>query len=221
MKIGILGTGMVGRSIALGMVRIGNHPMIGTRDVRSTMAKVENGGFAQWSKAHPEISVGTFRDAAEYGKIVVNATSGMVSIEALKLAGAENLKDKILIDIANELDFSGGMPPHSLAKDADSLAERIQAAFPETHVVKTLNTMNADLMINPLSLANGQHSVFVSGDDPEAKETVKGLLSGLGWKDIIDLGDITSARGPEMLMPIWLRLWGAVGKSSFNYLIVR
>jgi hypothetical protein len=150
-----------------------------------------------------------------------NATAGAVSLEALEQAGDENLNGKILIDISNPLDFSKGMPPTLWVSNTDSLGEQSQRRFPEARVVKTLHTMNAYLMVDPTQLAGADHTVFVSGDDAEAKTTVTELLRSFGWTDIIDLGDITTARGTEMLPPVWLRLFGALQKPIFNFKIVR
>jgi 8-hydroxy-5-deazaflavin:NADPH oxidoreductase len=153
--------------------------------------------------------------------MVVNATAGTVSLEALEMAGEDNLNGKILIDVSNPLDFSRGMPPTLWVSNTDSLGERIQRRFPEAKVVKTLHTMNAYVMVDPAQLVGADHTVFVSGDDAEAKAEVGELLRSFGWTDIIDLGDITTARGTEMLMPIWLRLFGALQKPVFNFKIVR
>jgi predicted dinucleotide-binding enzyme len=153
--------------------------------------------------------------------LIVNATAGAVSLEALEQAGEDNLSGKVLIDISNPLDFSKGMPPTLSVVNTDSLGEQIQRRFPEAKVVKTLHTMNAYLMVDPAQLAGGDHSVFVSGDDPEAKAAVTDLLRSFGWTDIIDLGDITTARGTEMMLPVWLRLFGALQKPVFNFKIVR
>ena len=139
----------------------------------------------------------------------------------LELAGETNLRGKILIDVANPLDFSQGMPPTLSVSNTDSLGEQIQRGFPEAKVVKTLHTVNAYLMVDPAQLAGADHTVFVSGDDTEAKATVAGLLRSFGWTDIIDLGDISAARGTEMLLPIWLRLFGALQKPILNFKIVR
>jgi len=143
-------------------------------------------------------------------------------LDGLKAAGEANLSDKILIDISNPLDFSKGMPPTLFIVDTDSLAEQIQRLFPATHVVKTLNTLSAHLMVNPNALADGDHHLFVSGNNADAKAAVTGYLKQwFGWKNVIDLGDITTARGTEMILPIWLRLWGALGTSNFNFKIVQ
>jgi predicted dinucleotide-binding enzyme len=143
-------------------------------------------------------------------------------MEALRLAGEEQLRGKILIDISNPLDFSNGMPPTLFVLNDNSLGEQIQSAFPEVKVVKTLNTLSAPLMVNPGLLAEGEHHLFVSGNDAEAKaEVTQYLKQWFGWKHVIDLGDITTARGTEMLLPVWLRLWGALGTQMFNFKIVQ
>jgi predicted dinucleotide-binding enzyme len=127
----------------------------------------------------------------------------------------------VLIDIANPLDFSKGMPPTLSVCNTDSLGEQIQRAFPQVKVVKTLNTMNANLMVNP-ALLSGDHDVFVSGNDPAAKAQVTNFLKQqFGWKSVIDLGDITTARGVEMTLPIWLNLFGVLQTPLFNFKIVR
>ncbi|HEX2183251.1 MAG TPA: hypothetical protein VHH10_13285, partial [Rubrobacteraceae bacterium] len=162
-----------------------------------------------------------FAEAASHGEVVVNATAGAVSLEALERAGEENLSGKVLMDISNPLDFSKGMPPTLSVVNTDSLGEQIQRRFPEAKVVKTLHTMNARLMFDPARLAGGDHTVFVSGDAPEAKAAVADLLRSFGWRDIVDLGDITTARGTEMMLPVWVRLFGALEKPLFNFKIVR
>jgi predicted dinucleotide-binding enzyme len=177
--------------------------------------------FAQWHAAHSDISVAAFAEAAASSDIIVNATNGTGSLDALAAAGAANLAGMVVVDIANPLDFSQGFPPSLNPVNTDSLGEQIQRAFPDARVVKTLNTMNASVMVDPASVAGGDHSVFVSGNDADAKTVVAGLLADLGHRDIIDLGDITTARGTEMLLPIWLRLWGAFGNADFNFKIAR
>ncbi|WP_346926476.1 NADP oxidoreductase, partial [uncultured Arthrobacter sp.] len=167
------------------------------------------------------IDVATFADAAARADVVVNATNGAGSLEALAAAGAENLGGKVLMDVANPLDFSQGFPPSLNPVNTDSLGEQIQRAFPEARVVKTLNTMNASVMVDPVSVAGGGHSVFVSGNDADAKGVVSGLLKDFGHRDIIDLGDITTARGAEMVLPIWVRIWGVLGTGAFNFKIAR
>jgi predicted dinucleotide-binding enzyme len=226
MKIAVLGTGTVGRTIAGALAGLGHDVVIGTRDPQATLARTETdrmgtAPFAQWHAAHAGTGLAAFADAAAGAELIVNATQGGGSLAALAAAGTGNLAGKVIMDIANPLDFSQGMPPSLNPVNTDSLAEQIQRAFPHARVVKTLNTMTASVMVDPARVAGGDHSVFVSGDDAEAKAAVTELLKGFGHRDVIDLGDITSARGAEMLLPIWLRLWGALGTGEFNFKIAR
>ncbi|MBI5565270.1 MAG: NAD(P)-binding domain-containing protein [Chloroflexi bacterium] len=226
MKIAVLGTGTVGRAIGGRLTQLGHDVMIGTRDVAETQARTApdrmgNPPFSEWHRQHPKIKLGTFAQAATHGELVVNATSGFATLEILKSAAEANLNGKTLIDISNPLDFSKGMPPTLFVKDTDSLAEQIQRAYPRVNVVKALNTMTASLMVNPGQLAGGDHTVFMSGNDAAAKAQVAELLKSFGWRDIIDVGDITTARGTEMLLPIWIRLMGKLGTPLFNFAIVK
>jgi predicted dinucleotide-binding enzyme len=223
MRYAVLGTGTVGRTIAAKLASLGHEVTIGTRDPQVTLARTEPDAmgtqpFAQWHPANPEVRLATFAEATASADAVVNATSGTGALDALTLAGAENLDDKLLLDIANPLDFSQGMPPSLNPVNTDSLGEQIQRAFPEAKVVKTLNTMNAQIMTDPAKVP-GEHNVFVSGNDADAKKAATELLGSFGWPAtaVIDLGDITSARGTEMLLPIWLRLWGTLGHADFNF----
>jgi predicted dinucleotide-binding enzyme len=226
MKIAVLGTGMAGRVLAGKLDELGHEVTVGTRDVAATMARTEPDGmgnppYPTWAARHPAVPLATFADATADAELIVNATSGKVSIAALEAAGRPNLAGKVLLDIANTLDFSKGFPPTLFVANTDSLGEQIQRTFPQLRVVKALNTMNAHLMVNPRQLADGDHSAFVSGNDAEAKRTVTELLEAFGHSDVIDLGDITTARGSEMLLPIWLRLYGALNNPTFNFKIVR
>jgi predicted dinucleotide-binding enzyme len=227
MKIGILGTGTVGQTFAAKLLEHGHEVMIGTRNVAATLARSEpdaygNPPFKTWLEANSRIHLGNFAEAGAHGDLLINATSGTASLEVLRQAGAQNLDGKILMDISNPLDFSKGMPPSLSVCNTDSLGEQLQRAFPGLKVVKTLNTLTAHLMVNPRELADGDHTAFVSGNDAAAKGRVCDFLSGeFGWKHIIDLGDITTARGTEMLLPIWLRLWGALRTPLFNMKVVR
>jgi predicted dinucleotide-binding enzyme len=222
MKIGIIGSGVVGQTIGAKLVERGEDVVLGTRSPGSLNDKR---GFGQslddWLKATgSRARLGTFADAATHGEIVINATSGTVSLEALRLAGEQNLRGKILIDISNPLDFSKGRPPTLTVCNTDSVGEQIQRAFPDAKVVKTLNTTNVNIMVDPGQVAGGNHDLFVSGNDAAAKARVTELLrQWFGWRTVIDLGDITTARGTEMLLPIWLRLWGALGSPMFNFKI--
>ena len=224
MKVGILGSGMVGQTIGAKLAERGVDVVLGTRTPSKLDEKRGMGGpLAEWvAKVGKKGRLGTFAEAAAHGEIVINATSGTGSLQALSMAGAKNLAGKILIDIANPLDFSKGMPPSLTVCNTDSLAEQIQKAFPEAKVVKTLNTTNAYVMVDPSLVAGGEHDIFVSGNDADAKQRVTSLLKEwFGWKSVIDLGDITTARGTEMLLPIWVRLWGALGTPMFNFRIAR
>jgi predicted dinucleotide-binding enzyme len=218
MKIGVLGTGMVGEAIGTKLVQLGHEVKMGSRTATNEKAVA----WVNKNHAHAALaSHGTFADAAAFGVIVFNCTSGRATLDALKMAGANNLKGKVLIDVANPLDFSRGMPPSLLVCNTDSLGEQIQRAFPETKVVKTLNTMNCNLMVNPALLPE-DHVVFVGGNDAEAKATVTALLKdGFGWKTVIDLGDISTARGVEMMLPLWVSLMSKVGSPLFNFKLVK
>lgn len=225
MKIAVLGTGMVGRALAGRLSGLGHDVTVGTRDPQATLARTEPDGmgnppFSVWSAEHPGVALAALDEAAAGAELVVNATNGSGALSALQQAGADHLAGKVILDISNPLDFSQGFPPTLFVKDTDSLGEQIQRAFPQTRVVKTLNTLNADLMVNPASLG-AESSVFVSGDDAAAKATVTELLESFGHTDVIDLGDISTARGTEMLLPVWLRLMGALGTAAFNFKIVR
>ena len=226
MRIGVLGTGVVGRTIAVGLAGLGHSLMLGTREPATTLTRTEpdrmgTPPLSSWLTDRPDIVLGTFAEAAGHGELVVNATGGSASIDALTQAGAERLAGKVLLDVSNPLDFSRGFPPSLFVKDTDSLGEQIQRAFPDARVVKALNTMTAALMVDPHQLADGDHSTFISGNDAGAKEVVTSLLADLGHTDVIDLGDLTSARGQEMLLPIWLRLTSSLGTYIINFKIVR
>jgi predicted dinucleotide-binding enzyme len=214
MRIAVLGSGTVGQTIGSRLVELGHEVVMGARDP-------DNPRAAAWAAAHNG-SAGTFADAAARGEIVVNATAGTASLAALEAAGRENLAGKVLVDIANPLDFSSGFPPSLSVVDNDSLAEQIQRAHPDARVVKTLNTVNADVMVHPERVP-GSHDVFVAGDDEAAKQTVRELLRSMGWPEnsIVDLGGIEAARGLEMYLRLWLSLMGALGSPHFNIRIVR
>ena len=226
MKIAVIGTGMVGQAIAARLDELGHDVSVGTRDVTSALARTASAGagegaFGDWAKAHPTVGVADLGSAADGADLVVNATPGTVSLSALAEVGKENLTGTILLDISNPLDFSQGFPPTMFVKDTDSMGEQIQAAFPSARVVKTLNTMTAELMVRPRQLADAQHTVFVSGDDPDAKAVVIELLTSMGHTDVMDLGDLPTCRGTEMFLPLWLRIMGALGTGMFNVKVVR
>lgn len=215
MQIGILGTGMVGSALANGLVARGHEVKMGAREAGNEKA-------GAWAKsAGKAASAGRFSDAAAFGEIVFNATRGDASLDALRAAGKENLRGKVLVDVANPLDFSRGMPPTLFtAAEGDSLAERIQNELPDTRVVKALNTINASVMTDP-SRVRGPSDLFICGNDAEAKRRVTALLREFGWQNVIDLGDITNARGTEAYLLLWLRLWNALGTADFNVHVAR
>jgi predicted dinucleotide-binding enzyme len=226
MKIGILGTGVVGRTIGVRLVELGHTVTIGTRSVDDKLAEnvpnfFGNPPFRVWYAQHPQIGLRIFAEAAAQSELIINATSGSASIEALKLAGETNLNGKVLIDISNPLDFSKGMPPTLLVCNTDSVSEQIQQTFPLVKVVKSLNTVTASVMVNPLQLADGEHHMFVCGNDAGAKALVCDILQNwFGWKYVLDLGDISAARGLEMYLPLWLRLMGTLGTPMLNVRLV-
>ena len=218
MKIGIIGTGIVGNTLGTALIAKGHEVKMGSRDATNEKA-------AEWTNANGKMaSQGTFEDAAQFGDIIFNCTKGEHSLDALKAAGEQNLAEKIVVDVANPLDFSKGMPPTLSLVNDTSLGETIQNVFPKAKVVKTLNTLNCFLMVDANKIANGDHNLFICGNDADAKQKVKELLhDNFNWKieNIIDLGDITNSRGTEQLLPIWIRLWGALGTADFNFKIVR
>jgi 8-hydroxy-5-deazaflavin:NADPH oxidoreductase len=215
MRIGILGTGVVGKTLGAKLTKLGHDVRMGSRSSGGEKARA-------WIKeAGGKSSEGTFADASAHAEIVFNCTSGMASLEALRAAGARNLEGKTLIDVANPLDFSKGMPPTLSVCNTDSLGEQIQRAFPTAHVVKSLNTVSANVMVNP-SIIPGVHDMFVSGNDAKAKAQVIDLLkTGFGWKEVIDLGDITGARAQEMHLALWLRLFTKFQTPNVNIRVAR
>jgi len=217
MKTAVFGTGIVGMEIAGKLLEKGHEVMMGARQRNNEKATM-------WSEAHGENAFhGTFADAAAFAdEIIFNCTKGEFALDVLNQAGKEPLDQKILIDISNPLDFSQGMPPSLSICNTDSLAEQLQHAFPELKVVKTLNTMNCQIMLNPAKIS-GVHHAFLSGNDADAKQKVMALMQDFGWNAemLIDLGDITTARGTEMLLPVWLRLYQALGTANFNFSIVK
>ena len=226
MKIAVFGTGIVGQVISVRLTGLGHSVIVGTRDVAKTLARTGkdmygNPPFGEWYEQNKSsVRLATYKEAAASSEIIFNCTMGQGSIDALKQAG-DNINGKIIIDTSNPLDFSKGAPPSLSPGNTDSLGELIQRTFPEAKVVKTLNTMNCFLMVNPGALAE-DHNVFVSGNDVGAKSKAKEILNSFGWKDanIIELGDITTARGTEQLLPIWIRLYTVLHNPMFNFKIV-
>jgi predicted dinucleotide-binding enzyme len=218
MKIGILGTGMVGNALGTRLVQRGHEVTMGSRTANNEAAQ-------KWaSSAGERARSATFRDAASFGEVVISCTGGMHSMEALETVGAERLKNKILIDVSNPLQQNEDGSMILGFCNTESLGEQIQRAFPLTRVVKALNTVNCDIMVDPARVP-GDHNLFICGNDANAKkEVAKYLNDWFGWKieNIIDVGDITAARGTEMMMPLWMRLFqDVIGHPHFNWQIAR
>ncbi|GJF31614.1 oxidoreductase [Kitasatospora sp. NE20-6] len=214
MRFGIIGTGTVGRTLATKLVAVGHEVTLGSRTK-------DNPAALSWAEqAGPHGHAGTFAEAAAFGEVIVNATGGTVSLHALRLAGAEHLAGKVVVDVSNPLVFSATGEVSLSPVGTDSIGEQIQREFPGARVVKALNTLSAPLMVDP-GRVPGPHQLFVAGDDPGAKALVRGVLEQFGWAsaDILDLGGIDAARGTEMLMPFWLKLMGHYGHTDFNYSI--
>jgi predicted dinucleotide-binding enzyme len=216
MRIGVLGTGTVGKAIGGKLVELGHEVCMGSRTPGGEAA---TGWVAQAGAGANE---GTFSDAAGFGELVFNCTPGMHAAEALEAAGAENLAGKTVVDVSNALDFSGGRPPTLAVCNTTSVGEELQKAFPQARIVKSLNTMNAGIMVDP-SAVPGDHVVFVCGDDEGAKDEVRALLGEIGWptERIVDVGGIIGARGTEMWLPLWLELMGSLGTAQFNIAVVK
>ena len=215
MKIGVLGTGDVGKTLASRLIELGHEVCMGSRSQGNEAAK------AWGAEAGAGASEGTFADAAAFGEMVLNCTKGEHALGVMEAAGADNLAGKVLLDLSNPLDFSQGFPPSLSVCNTDSMGEQIQRKLPDTKGVKALNTMWNGLMVRP-RLIEGSHHTFLSGNDAEAKNAVGGLLESFGWRaeEIIDLGDITTARGTEAWLLLWTRIYGATQNGAFNIRIV-
>jgi hypothetical protein len=216
MKIGILGSGMVGKTVGSALAALGHQVKLGTR----SPAKSDLTAWVQSNSG--KASTGTFAEAVQFGEILFLCTKGEATLQALQLAGPTNFEGKVVVDITNPLDFSKGMPPSLLTQFANtsSLGEEVQRALPGARVVKSLNIVNCEVMVNPRK-SGGDPTMFVCGNDQTAKQTVTGVLKSFGWTDILDIGDISAARGMEMMLPIWLRLWMATQNGYIGFKIVR
>jgi 8-hydroxy-5-deazaflavin:NADPH oxidoreductase len=230
MRISVLGTGIVGQTFSSRLTGMGHDVLMGTRDVQEKINEEENDRYGNpplrdWIKENEAVKLVTFADSAAFGELIINATSGANSLNALDLATEENLRGKVIIDVSNPLDFSKGMPPFLLdgLNNTNSLGEEIQKEFPGARIVKTFNTMNCFVMVNPETVGGGNHVNFISGNDSEAKNTVREFIRKFGWADenIIDLGDITAARAQESFLLLWVRLLGALNNPGFNIQIVK
>lgn len=227
MKVAILGTGGVGRTLAAKIASLGHDVTIGTRDVGALMKRTETGPqtpqtYAQWAAEHGEVKTATFSGAASGAEVIFNATNGEATLDALRKSGAGNLGGKVLIDVSNPLDFSAGFPPSLIVSNTDSMGEQIQREFPEAKVVKSLNTVSAPVMVDPGSVGDGDHHIFVCGNDAGAKDEVTAILRDwFGWRHVLDIGDITAARAAEAYVTLWLRMMMAFGTPMFNVRITK
>lgn len=226
MKIGILGTGIVGQTLGLKLVQLGHSVMIGTRNPLQLNELKGRGDSARslsnWlAETGDAAKVGSFQDAAAYGNILINALRGSVSLEVFHTLEAEYLNGKILIDTANPIDINRGYPFTLFVKDTDSLGEMLQREFPNLRVVKSLNTMFASVMVDPKRVGNGEHTIFLSGNDTQAKVQVTELLREFGWEDILNLGDISTARGTEMMLSIGHTVANVLSPNEIAFKIVR
>jgi len=217
MRYGVLVTGMVGNALATKLVELGHEVTMGARSAGNEKA-------VAWAAAAGERAAqGSFADAAAFGEVVVNATAGEHSVDAVRACG-EALRGKVLVDVANAIAHdSPGFPPLLSVCNGDSLGEQLQRTVPEALVVKTLNTVNAGVMVDPQAVGDGAHNVFVCGNDAGAKSRVVAMLREFGWAEerIVDVGDITGARGVEMYLIFWLGLMRAFGTAQFNIAVVR
>lgn len=212
MKIGVIGSGDVGKVLAAGFKAHGHEVVIGTRDA----AKLKD------FSAESGVPVKDMAATAAFGELVVLAVHGAAAEDAIKAAGgADAFKGKVLIDPTNPLDFSGGMPPKLFVGTTDSLGERIQRALPGAKVVKAFNTVGNVHMIDP-KLADGTPTHFIAGDDAGAKATVTQLLHEVGWSDVQDMGGLSSSRWLEAMCLAWVMIMaGSGGQTGHAFAVLR
>ena len=227
MKIAVIGTGLVGRTFAERLTGLGHDVVVGTRNVTETLNRTDESRagmppYSLWQHEHPNVGLASFPDAGTHGDVIINATAGIASLSAFEAVGSDNLAGKVIVDIALALDGKPGQARSLVVANTDSLGEQMQRAFPTARVVKTLNTVNVAVMVDPARIS-GQHNIFVSGDDPQAKQLVTDLLGELGWREemIIDLGGIRTARAVEMYSSLFFTLGRVQGDFEFNIAVVR
>jgi predicted dinucleotide-binding enzyme len=209
MKIAILGTGAVGPALAKAISAAGHQVTIGTRDPEETRQREHWAGIDLPLAAYGDLDA----------EVLINATNGRGSLPALQAVG-DALDGKVVIDTSNPLDFSQGFPPSLFVSNTDSLAEQLQRELPQARLVKMFNTMANQVMINPRGL-DADSTIFVAGNDAAARQTAASIAADLGWTDVFDLGDLTAARGLEMFLPLWVRIFGQLGRPEFNIKLVR
>ncbi len=200
MKIGVLGTGEVGKTLGGAFVALGHEVKMGSRDARNEKA-------IAWAKElGPKASVGTFADAASFGEIIVLATQGVANDAALRSVGADRFRGKVVIDATNPLDNSKGFPPTLAVAGTDSGGEQVQRLLPGAEVVKAFNTVGSAHMFRP-TFPGGPPDMFICGNSDGAKKKVAGILEQFGW-GVIDLGGIQASRYLEPMCMAWV-LYGA------------
>ncbi len=209
MKIGILGTGVVGRTLAVKLNDLGHEVTIGTRNVSKTLSKTSTDTmgsppFKEWYSKYSEIKLSAFADTTRFGEIIILATHGVATIGAIDLAEKNNFRGKVVIDTTNPLDFSQGMPPKFAATLGNSLGEKIQNHIPEAKVVKAFNTVNAYVMVSP-KREEGNPDLFIAGNDEDAKKKIKSLAEQLDWENIVDIGDISQSYWLESMTMFWVQ----------------
>lgn len=223
MNIAILGTGTVGQTLAEKCLAQGYAVSIGTRNVQSTLSKTGEKTVSDWLEKNTAAQLQTFDDAVLNATLVINALKGEHCLQVFESIPKQRLDNKIIIDLSNPLDFSKGFPPTLLPglNNSSSLGEALQQVHPAARVVKTLNTMWCGLMLAPQLIGQAPHVNFISGNDAAAKETVMNFLQGFGWRreQLLDLGDITAARGTEGYLLLWTRIYAATKNGAFNILL--
>jgi 8-hydroxy-5-deazaflavin:NADPH oxidoreductase len=216
-KVGVVGSGDVGKRLAGGFASRGHEVILGTR-------KPDNPELKKWAasvKGKGKVTLGSFADAARQGQLVVLAVNGGAALEALDGAGKDNLSGKVLIDVTNPLDFSKGMPPSLLVGTTDSNAERIQHAVPSAKVVKAFNTVGNGQMVDPHVKGQPRLEMLIAGNDAAAKKQVTEILQSFGWAGALDVGGIEGARWLEALVPLWVRVSEPLHTYSHVFVVAR
>ena len=214
MRVGVLGSGGVGRVLARGFADAGHDVRIGSRNSK-------NAELDEWrAQTGARVPTATFREAAQHGEVVVLAVLGSAVDSVLDLAGPEAFAEKLVLDATNALDFSHGMPPGLFVGLTDSLGERIQRRLPTARVVKCFNTVPNALMVHP-KLPVGPLEMLICGNDAAAKKQTTEILRSFGWAGAIDVGGIESSRWLEALVPLWVRVGASLGTFRHVFLVAR
>jgi NADPH-dependent F420 reductase len=212
-RVGVLGTGAVGRRLATGFKGRGYEVMIGSRDPGKS-------DLREWlSDEGAGVQAATFKEAAEHGELLVLAVLGDAAQDVIAHAGAENFGGKVVIDAMNPLDFSGGFPPKLSISGEDSLGERVQRALPDAKVVKAFNTIGNQYFVDP-EFSEGSPTMLIAGDDEGAKRLVSDLLADFGWSDTFDIGGIEGSRELEAICIAWVKIGGARGSWDHGFTLL-